>query len=151
MLIALKLAYNRDKLLKTLHYWSRDMLNFEFLDKGLRIVSPAYFVYDFLTKVFLVLCSINWLNVIVWLPLLLEILGDICITIVCKPVCDVINFKINLIFLIKLFFYMTKNVKAKAEISRGQKEFLRWNKKHFSSFSKDFQFSKIVSDLRVRL
>ena len=35
------------------------MLNFDFLDKGLEILSPAYFVYDFLTKMFLMLYSIN--------------------------------------------------------------------------------------------
>ena len=28
--IALKLAYNKNKLIKTSHYWSRDMLNFDF-------------------------------------------------------------------------------------------------------------------------
>ena len=59
------------------------MLNFVFLDKGLGIVSPAYFVYDFSTKMFLMLYSINWPNFIVWLPLLLEILGNMCIAIVC--------------------------------------------------------------------
>ena len=31
-----------------------------------------------------------------------------CITIVSLPGCDVINFEINLIFLIKPFFYMAK-------------------------------------------
>ena len=35
------------------------MLNFDFLDKGLGIVSPAYFVYDFLTKMLLMSYSIN--------------------------------------------------------------------------------------------
>ena len=35
------------------------MLNFDFLDKGLEIISPAHFVYDFLTKMFLMLYSIN--------------------------------------------------------------------------------------------
>ena len=45
--IALKLTYNRNKLFKTFHYWSRDMINFEFLEKGLGIVSPAHFVNDF--------------------------------------------------------------------------------------------------------
>ena len=35
------------------------MLNFDFLDKGLGIVSPAHFVYDFPTKMFLMLYSIN--------------------------------------------------------------------------------------------
>ena len=44
MSIALKLAYDRNKLFKTLHYWFRDLLSFDFLDKGLRIVSLAYFV-----------------------------------------------------------------------------------------------------------
>ena len=81
--IALKLAYNRNKLFKTLHYWSRDMLNFDILDNCLGIVSPAHFVYDFSTEIFLMLCSINWPNFIVWLPLLLEILGNMYITIVC--------------------------------------------------------------------
>ena len=42
--IALKLAYHRNKLFKTLHYSSRDILNFSFVDKGLEIVSPAHFV-----------------------------------------------------------------------------------------------------------
>ena len=32
---------------------------FDFLDKGLRTVSPVHFVYDFLTKVFFMLYSIN--------------------------------------------------------------------------------------------
>ena len=79
--IAPKLAYNRNKLLKTLLYWSRDMLNFDFLDKDLGIVSPAYFVCDFSTTVFLMLYCINWPNSIAWLPLLLEILGNMCIAI----------------------------------------------------------------------
>ena len=56
------------------------------------------------------------------------------------------NFKINLIFLIKPF-YTYQNIKAK---SWEQKELLRWNK-YFSSFLKGFQLQKIVSDLRVRL
>ena len=81
--IALKLAYNRNKLFRTLHYWFRNILNFDFLDKGPGIVSPAHFVYDFSTKMFLMLCCINWPNFIVWLPLLREILGNICIAIAC--------------------------------------------------------------------
>ena len=81
--IALKLAYNKNNLFKTLHYWSRDMLNFYFLDKVLLellgIVSPPQFIYHFLTKLYPILCSINWPNFIVWLPLLLEILGNMFI------------------------------------------------------------------------
>ena len=55
------------------------MLNFDFLDKDLGIVFPAHFVYDFSTKMFLMLYSINLPNLIAWLPLLFEILGNMCI------------------------------------------------------------------------
>ena len=41
------LTYNKNKLYKTLDYWSRDMLNFDNLEKRLGIVSPTNFVYDF--------------------------------------------------------------------------------------------------------
>ena len=34
-------------------YWSGDMLSFDFLEKGLGIVSPPYCVYDFSRKMFL--------------------------------------------------------------------------------------------------
>ena len=80
--IALKFAYNRNKLFKPLNCWFRDMLNFYFLGKGLGIVSPAHFVYDFSRKVFLMLYSINWPNFVAWFVLLLEILGNKCIAIV---------------------------------------------------------------------
>ena len=35
------------------------MINFDFLEKGLRIVSPPQFAYDFSTKMLLMLYSIN--------------------------------------------------------------------------------------------
>ena len=35
------------------------MHNFDFLEKGLGIVSPPDFVYDFSRKLFLMLCSIK--------------------------------------------------------------------------------------------
>ena len=53
-----------------------------------------------------------------------------CIAIVRFPVCDIINFEINLIFPIKLFLYMTKN-------SRQQFKYLK-NKKNFYSEIKAF-------------
>ena len=96
-------------------HWSRDMLNFGFLEKGLGIVSPPHFVNDFSRNMFLMLYSINWTNFIFRLLLLLEIIGNICIAIICFPGCDVIDFEINLIFLIKPFFYMTKETKQKFE------------------------------------
>ena len=55
------------------------MLIFNFPEKGQGLVFPPHFEYDFLKKLFLVLYSINWPNFIVWLPILLEILGNICI------------------------------------------------------------------------
>ena len=77
------LLYNKDKLHKTLGYWSRDMLNYNFSGKGLELVSPPHFMYDFWKKMFLVLHSINWSSFIAWLPLLWEILGIMCISTVC--------------------------------------------------------------------
>ena len=59
------------------------MLNFDFLDKVLGIVSPALFVYDFSTKMLFMFYSINLPNFTAWLPLLLEILGNVCIATVC--------------------------------------------------------------------
>ena len=41
------------------HYLSRDMLNFNFSEKGQRVVSPPHFVYDFSRKTFLMLHSTN--------------------------------------------------------------------------------------------
>ena len=35
------------------------MLNFDFLDEGLEIASPAYFVYDFIAEMFRMLCVLK--------------------------------------------------------------------------------------------
>ena len=83
ILIALNLAYNKSKLHKTFDYWSRDMLNFKFLEKVLGIVAPPHFLNDFSTKMFPMLYSIEWPKFIVWLPILLEIKDKMCIGIVC--------------------------------------------------------------------
>ena len=37
---------------KTFDYWSTDMLNFNFPEKGLELVSPPNFVHDFSKKKF---------------------------------------------------------------------------------------------------
>ena len=84
------------------------MLNFDFLEKGLGIVSPSHSVYDFPRKVilfyYILLHSNNWPNFIISLPLLREILANKCIVIVCESGCDIINFEINIIFQIKPVF-----------------------------------------------
>ena len=78
------LPYNKNKLYKILDYWSSDMLNFHFSEWSLGLVSLPHFSYDFSKKkMFLMLHSINWPIFIVWLPLLFEILGNICIKVVC--------------------------------------------------------------------
>ena len=65
-------------------------------------------MHNYLSRIFIMLYSTNWSNFIVWWPLQLEILTNMCIEIICFPVCDVINFEINLICLIKMFYYMIK-------------------------------------------
>ena len=48
--IAFNLAYIKTKVCKTLDYWSRDMLNFNFSEKGLGPVSPRDSLYGFSKK-----------------------------------------------------------------------------------------------------
>ena len=59
------------------------------------------------------LYSINRSLFLAGLPLLLEILVNMRITIVCEPGSDVIKFEINLTFLMKPVFYTTKNSRQK--------------------------------------
>ena len=73
----------QNKICKTLEYWSRYMLNFNFLEKAQWIISPPHFVHDFSKMMFVRVYSINWPSFIARLSLLLEILVYICITIVC--------------------------------------------------------------------
>ena len=63
--------------------------------KGLRLVFPSHFLYDFLRTLFLMLYFINWPCFNVWLPLLLQILSNMCLVIICCLVCDAIIFKLT--------------------------------------------------------
>ena len=56
------------------------MLTFNLSEKGLGPV--------FSRKMFLMLHSINWPNFTVLLPLRLEILDNICVTIICVTIID---------------------------------------------------------------
>ena len=106
------------------------MLNFDFSVKSLGPVSPPQFWYfskGFGTSLAVIFCvwffkknqvcqviySIIWPDFIVWLPLPLEILNNLCIAIISFQVCYIINFEINFSFLIKPFSYMTKKVRTK--------------------------------------
>ena len=106
ILISLNLACNKN-------YWFRDMLNCDSLEEGPGKVS-SHIVHNFSWKMFFMLYSVNWLNYfIAWSYLRLEIFGNICIAVVCFPGCDETKFEINLVFLIKLYFYMTKKLRQK--------------------------------------
>ena len=81
---------------------------------------------------FLMSISINWNNFIVWLSLLFEILGNINIAVICFPGCDVINFEINLIILMKP--YMIKNSRHDLNILRMNRAFKVKLKAFFITF-----------------
>ena len=53
----------------------------------------------------------------------LEILGNMCISMVCFLGCDVINNEINFIILIKPFFYITKKSRLKFKYRENEKSF----------------------------
>ena len=136
------------------------MLSSEFLLKGLKLALPQNYEYDFLRKTFPMKYSLNWPNVIVWLPnvivwlpLRYEILNNTCIVIIFCPVWGVLNLKINHSFLIKLFFYITRNRghknKKSFQIEKKKKKKKplkikkkKKKKKHFKSFLKSFPWSK---------
>ena len=135
--IVLNWVYNKNKLYKTLgYYWSRDLLNFDFLENCLEMVSPPHFVHDFSRHIFLMLHAVNWPNSIVWLPLLLEITGNMCTALVCFLGCDVINFEINLIFPTKPFFYMNKKLRPKFKYLENEKRLKVKRKAFFIIFKK---------------
>ena len=78
------------------------MLNFNFFEKVLGIVSPPHFLYDFPRKMVLI-------------TFFLEILGNMCTAVTCFPGFDAIHFEVNNIFLIKPFLHMTKKSGQKFE------------------------------------
>ena len=110
------------------------MLNFVYLEKSLRIVSSPHFVYDF---------SINSPNLIDWLSLLLEILGNMCIATVCFPGFDIIKFEINLTFLIRLLVKMTKKSRQKFKYLENEKSFQGEIKSIFYHFKRTFSCQKL--------
>ena len=106
--------------------------------KGSGNSSPRHFLNDFSRNMFFILYSINWPNFIVWLPVILELLDNIFIEIICFPGCDVINFEINLTFLIKLFFYITKKSRHKFKYLQNEKSFSGEIKSIFHLFKRAF-------------
>ena len=80
------------------------------------------------------LYSTNWPNFIAYLLLLFEILGNICIAIVYYPSCDVMNFEINIVFLIKPFCLMIKKSRQKLKYLENKKSFQGEIKSIFHNF-----------------
>ena len=73
--------------------------------------------FDFLEKVMGIVSNI-WTLFTQWL--LLKILGNMCIYL---RGCDVIKLEINLIFLVKLFFGVTKKSRQKFKYLQKKKRF----------------------------
>ena len=106
-------------------------------------MSPPYFVFDFSRKMFVMLYSINWPHLIVWLLLLLEILDNMWITIVCFPGCGDINFESNLILPNKSFFWNIKKSIQKFKHLEKEKRFQRQIKSIFYLFKRIFNCQKL--------
>ena len=104
----------------------------------LELVSLAHFLHGFWRKIFFLLYSITWPNLIGWLLLLRKILGSICIVIVCSTGCAVINFEINLIFLIKALFLYDQKSTQKFKNLENEKSFYNKINSIFHHFSKVF-------------
>ena len=85
---------------------------------------------------FLMIYSISWSNFSVWLLLLLELLENMCMIIVSLSGFVVINFEINIIFLIKPFSCMTKRSRQKFQCLQNKNNFQSEIKRFFFPFSK---------------
>ena len=107
--------------MKTLDHWSRDMLNFDVLEKSLAIVFPPHFVYEFSRKMSHVI-FINWPNFISDCLCFLRFWG-ICV----MQLFFFIGFGVmNFFSLIRSFFHMTKyfnNLRTKRAFKMKQKAF----------------------------
>ena len=87
--------------------------------------------------------SFHWPNCITWLPILLEISGNIWIKIVCILVCDIISFEIYISFHIKPFSYMTKNSEQKLKYLKNKKSFSGEIKIIFHHFQSIFSWQDL--------
>ena len=141
--IAFNLAYKKNKLCYSLNYWSKNMFKFVFFRKSSRNSFSTHILGIIFQERYFHVISINRPKSIVSLPLLLKILDNICNAIVCCPGCDVINFEISLIFLIKQFFYLAKNLRQKFKYLENEKSFQGETKSTFYHFWRSFSCKKL--------
>ena len=102
-----------------------------------------FFKKVFKIQIFFILCCINWPNFIIWLPLLPEISGNMCITIVCCLVCDIISYTNYLNFLNKPFSYIIKYSEQQLKYLNNDKNFQDKMKKIFHGFYGTFSWQKL--------
>ena len=114
-----------------------------FFRKGSGTSFLPHFVNDFTRKVFLMLYYINWPNFVVFFLLLLKIFDNICFSIACFQACDVINSEIKLVFLVKLFCYMTRKSRQKFKYIENEKSFWGGIKSIFRHFEKALSCQKL--------
>ena len=88
---------------------------------------------------FFLLYSINWPNFVVWFSFLQ--FWTICVLQFCFPACHIINLEINLIFLIRSFFCMTKTWCLKIKYLEDKRAFKVKDKTFFITF-KGLSFAK---------
>ena len=119
--------------------------------RGLELAFLPYFLHDFWIKMFLTFYSINWPNLNASLILFLEILGYMCSIIIFRPACDVINFEINLGFLIKPFSDMTKKSGQKFKDFKNEKSFYHETRSTFHHFYRVFNCQKLSLILTAKV
>ena len=111
--------------------WSRDVFDFDFLKR-------VWFLHHILCMTFQeenFSCHILLIDQIpAWLSLILKTSGNMCIAVVCYPVCDVINFAFFLSFLNKSFLDMSINLEQKLKNLKGEKSFWGEIKSIFNHF-----------------
>ena len=100
---------------------------------------PTLFCAWFLKKIVSYLHSIKWPKFIICLSFLVEILGSMCIVIICYSGCQVINFEVNLIFPVIHLFTRPKTQDKNLKILKTKRVF---KMKHFWSFWKGFYWIK---------
>ena len=92
--------------------------------KGLELLSLAHFLHGFSQKIFLTICSINWLIFIVWLTLLFEISGNMFMVIICVLFFDIISLILTIAFLSSRFPAWSKRSGQKFKYLNSEKRFL---------------------------
>ena len=99
-----KLGIKQKRFYKTLDHWSRDMFNFDFWNSF-----STTFCAWFSKKNVSHAISINWPYFIFWLLFSLWYWAICALKLVASQVgCDVINFDVNIILIIKPFLYKTR-------------------------------------------